>query len=118
MGAPRSRSWRGFSRRISGSRRSSSSSLRCRLLYTRKLPRLSPATSVAEALFDSLYTEAVIDEPVFHAWVEDQSDSRRGKIDVVFATSPWFDWLRAAKVEGESSSSEDSASESEESEQE
>merc|ERR1711964_613616 len=79
------------------------------------LPRLSPCTAVIEALFDALYLEDVVDEPLFHAWVADQQDERPGKIDVVFQTTQWFDWLRTAKVEGEESSSEESSSDEAES---
>jgi hypothetical protein len=78
--------------------------------YNAKLPRLSPATSVLEAIFDKLYMLDVIEEGYFHMWVDNADDDRPGKIDSMFSINLWLEWLRTAKVEGEDSDSDEDES--------
>merc|ERR1719331_3040010 len=71
------------------------------------LPRLSPATSVVELIFDTLYMEDIIQEGYFHMWREDADDERPGKIEAMLSVNIWLDWLTNAKVEGEDSEDEE-----------
>merc|ERR1719174_2882936 len=71
------------------------------------LPRLSPATSVIELIFDTLYMEDMIQEGYFHMWREDADDERPGKIETMLSVNIWLDWLTNAKVEGEDSEDEE-----------
>lgn len=75
--------------------------------YGSKLPRLSAATSVLELIFDTLYMEDIIQEGHFRLWQDDADDERPGKIETMLSVSIWLDWLKTAKVEGESSDEEE-----------
>ena len=75
--------------------------------YGSKLPRLSPATSVVELIFDTLYMEDIIQEGYFRMWQDDADDERPGKIETILSVSIWLEWLKTAKVEGESSDEEE-----------
>jgi hypothetical protein len=79
------------------------------------LPRLSPATSVIELIFDTLYMEDIIQEGYFHMWREDADDERPGKIETMLSISIWLDWLKTAKVEGEDSDEEEDSDEDDDS---
>jgi DNA-directed RNA polymerase specialized sigma24 family protein len=71
------------------------------------LPRLSPATSVLELIFDTLYMEDIVQEGYFQMWREDADDERPGKIETMLSVTIWLDWLNTAKVEGEDTDEED-----------
>jgi len=77
-----------------------------RLTHKLGLPRLSPATALIEAVFDGLYCAEVIEEDYFQLWSINDDDTP-GKTDAMFQLSAFLDWLRDAKVEGETSSEEE-----------
>lgn len=77
-----------------------------RLAHKLGLPRLSPATSLIEAVFDGLYCSEVIEEDYFQIWSINDDDTP-GKTDAMFQLSAFLDWLRDAKIEGETSSEEE-----------
>mmetsp|Transcript_127573 Transcript_127573/g.254890 ORF Transcript_127573/g.254890 Transcript_127573/m.254890 type:complete len:586 (-) Transcript_127573:188-1945(-) len=77
-----------------------------RLAHGLGLPRLSPATSLIEAVFDGLYCAEVIEEDYFQIWSINDDDTP-GKTDAMFQLSAFLDWLRDAKIEGETSSEEE-----------
>merc|ERR1712118_645764 len=52
-----------------------------------ELPRLSPATSVVELIFDTLYMEDIIQEGYFRMWQDDADDERPGKIETMLSVS-------------------------------
>jgi len=77
---------------------------------------LSPATSVIELIFDTLYMEDIIQEGYFHMWRDDTDDERPGKIETMLSVNIWLDWLKNAKVEGEDSDEDDDEDDDDDSE--
>jgi len=88
-----------------------------RLAHKLGLPRLSPATSLIEAVFDGLYCAEVIEEDYFQLWSINDDDTP-GKTDAMFQLSAFLDWLRDAKIEGETSSEEEDDDEEKDDEEE
>jgi len=88
-----------------------------RLAHKLGLPRLSPATSLIEAVFDGLYCAEVIEEDYFQLWSINDDDTP-GKTDAMFELSAFLDWLRDAKIEGETSSEEEDDDEEKDDEEE
>ncbi|CAK0888174.1 unnamed protein product [Prorocentrum cordatum] len=75
-----------------------------RLAYEMGLPRLSPASALIEVFFDALYRAEIVEEEYFEWW-SISNDDTPGKTSAMFQINPFLDWLREAKLEGESSSS-------------
>lgn len=75
-----------------------------RIAYEMGLPRLSPASALIEVFFDALYRAEIVEEQYFEWW-SISSDDTPGKTTAMFQINPFLDWLREAKLEGESSSS-------------
>jgi len=74
-----------------------------RIAYEMGLPRLSPASALIEVFFDALYRADIVEEQYFEWW-SISSDDTPGKTSAMFQINPFLDWLREAKLEGESSS--------------
>jgi len=85
-----------------------------RLASIMGLPRLSPKTSLLEAVFDGFYRTDTIEEQ-YYEWWSVADDDTPGKMNAMFQVAPFLDWLRHAHREGdESSESENKEGEEEE----
>merc|ERR1712113_721483 len=73
-----------------------------RLCHLMGLPRLSPESALLEVFFDGLYRAEVVEEKYFELWAIG-SDDTPGKSKAMFQVSHFLDWLREAKIEGETS---------------
>lgn len=77
-----------------------------RVTFEMGLPRLSPASALIEVFFDGLYQAEVIEEKYFEFWTM-HSDDTPGKTKAMFQLNDFLEWLRNAKVEGETDSEEE-----------